>query len=272
MIAINGSLWPGFLVFLVIDMEFQVARLQEIVNKIQYFSKLNFKNAVDVQILLEADGLEYDQINKLIGAGIKRVGFSSLEQYLLWENLLLPCKRHYLGDLEGQDLSGILANFDLIESVVSVEQARFISDLNAKTGKVSSILLKINILSEIKKYGVLPVEMNDVVGEIVKMSGLRLVGINSYVPELGNSKLVSTALIQWGVVLFQAGGDLWRKTRCAGLRFTCRTCRVRRRFMKASFKSNWSRFPRPAPSLMDPRWRCGGFPLIPTAGAAAVPW
>jgi uncharacterized pyridoxal phosphate-containing UPF0001 family protein len=181
-------------------MEFQVARLQEIVNKIQYFSKLNFKNAVDVQILLEADGLDYDQINKLIGAGIKRVGFSSLEQYLLWENLLLPCKRHYLGDLEGQDLSGILANFDLIESVVSVEQARFISDFNAKMGKVSSILLKINILSEIKKYGVLPVEMNDVVGEIVKMSGLRLVGINSYVPELGNSKLVSTARRKIGVV------------------------------------------------------------------------
>jgi hypothetical protein len=46
--------------------------------------KQNNKNVgVDVQILLEADGLDYDQINKLIGAGIKRVGFSSLEQYLI---------------------------------------------------------------------------------------------------------------------------------------------------------------------------------------------
>ena len=181
-------------------MRFQVARLQEIVNKIQYFSKLNFKNVVDVQILLEADGLEYDEINKLIGAGIKRVGFSSLEQYLLWENLLLPCKRHYLGDFVEQDLPSILANFDVIESVVSVDQACLISDVNARQGKVSSILIKINVLSEIKKYGVLPGEINEVVGEIVKMSGVRLIGLNSYVPELGNSKLVSTARRKIGVI------------------------------------------------------------------------
>jgi len=195
--AINGSLWVDFLV---IDMEFQVARLQEIVNKIQHFSKLNFKNAVDVQILLEADGLEYDEINKLIGAGIKHVGFSSLEQYLLWENLLLPCKKHYLGDFVEQDLSGVLANFDVIESVLTVDQARLISDMNARKGKVSAVLLKINVLSEIKKYGVLPGEINDVVNEIVRMSGLRLIGINSYVPELGNSKLASTARRKIGII------------------------------------------------------------------------
>lgn len=181
-------------------MEFQVARLQEIANKIQYFSKLNFKNAVDIQIVLEADGLDIADINKLVSAGIKRVGFSTLDQYIQWENMLLPCTKHYFGELEGQNLNPILANFDLIESVASVNDARLISDINARAGRVSQILIRLNVLNEIKKFGLLPSEINDASYEIALMSGLRLLGINSYVPPLGNSKMEMTAWRKIGVV------------------------------------------------------------------------
>lgn len=195
--AINGNLWTDLLF---IKMEFQVARLQEIVNKIQYFSKLNFKNSVDIQILLEADGLDIVDINKLIAAGVKKIGFSSLDQYIQWENMLLPCARHYLGQLEGQNLTPILANFNLIESVSSLEEARLISDLNARAGRVSQLLIKLNVLSDIKKYGFIPAEIGDASYEIALLSGVRLIGINSYVPPLGNNKLVKAAWRKIGTV------------------------------------------------------------------------
>jgi len=180
-------------------MEFQVARLQEIVNKIQYFSKLHFKNAVDIGILLETEGLDITDINKLIGAGVRKIGFSKLEQFSEYEHLLLPCEKYYLGDLDGQNLSPILANFSVIESLVTIEQARQISDLNARAGRVTKVLMRLNVLSEIKKFGFLPAEMNEATYEIALMSGLRMIGVNSYVPPVAD-KMEKTAWRKIGTV------------------------------------------------------------------------
>lgn len=181
-------------------MEFQVARLQEIVGKIQYFCKLHFKNAVDVSILLEADGLEIEDINKLISAGVRKVGFSDLEQFSAVEHLLLPCERHYLGDLETHNLMPILADFSVIESVVSLEQAREIADVNARAGRVTRVMMRLNVLSDIKKFGFLPVEINDCSYDIALMPGLRLIGVSTFVPEMGGSKLQKTAWRKVGTV------------------------------------------------------------------------
>lgn len=177
-----------------------MARLQEIVNKIQYFAKLNFRNAVDIPLLLEAEGLEYDQINKLIAAGVKRVGFTSLEQYLQWENLLLPCQKYYLGQVEGQSLTPLLSNFELVETVKSLVEAREISNLNARVGRVSRLLLQVNVWNDDARYGVLPVEVNSLAMEVALLSGLRLVGLHAYIPDIGNLKMQATAARKAGVM------------------------------------------------------------------------
>ncbi len=177
-----------------------MARLQEIVNKIQYFAKLNFRNAVDIPLLLEADGLEYDQINKLIAAGVRRVGFTTLDQYLQWENLLLPCQKHYLGGVEGQSLTPLLSNFELVETVKSLVEAREISDLNARVGRVSRLLLQVNVWNDDARYGVLPVEVNSLALEVALLSGLRLVGLHTYIPDIGNLKMQATAARKAGVM------------------------------------------------------------------------
>lgn len=177
-------------------MEFEVARLQEIVGKIQYFCKLHFKNAVDVSVLLETEGLEIEDVNKLIGAGVRKVGFSRLEQYLDWENMLLPCERHYVGDLENEEIENflekVLANFPVVESLVNLEQVRRINQLNARVGRVTRVLMRVNVISEVRKFGFLPMEVSDASYEIALMPGVRLIGINAYVPEIGE-KLRKTA-------------------------------------------------------------------------------
>jgi len=187
-------------------MEYQVARLQEIVTKIQYFCKLNFKNSVDINILLEAEGLDVADINSLIGAGVKIVGFKNIDQLGSIEHLLLPCRRHYLGELDGNNLSPILTNFDVIESVTDYEQVRLISDLNARNGHVSSLMVMMNILSEIRKFGFLPAEIADNCYEILKTSGVRLIGLNTYVPPLDNTKLRLTALRKAGTMFKMLAG------------------------------------------------------------------
>lgn len=181
-------------------MEFQVARLQEIVGKIQYYSKLNFRNAIDVDLVLEAEGLDIFDINKLIGAGVRMVGFNSMEQFIALESDLLPCKRYYTGPLDGENLSPILANFVRIESITTMEQVHLISDLNVRSGKISDLMVKLNVLSDIKKFGFLPSEIQDICLEIARVSGVRMSGIHTYVPPLDNVKMRKTALRKAGVI------------------------------------------------------------------------
>lgn len=181
-------------------MQFQVATLQEIVSKIQYYCKLNFKNKIDIDILLEAEGLEIEVINSLIGAGVRIVGFSSLDQFIEMGDLLLPCKTHYLGELDTNNLTPVLANFKVIESINDMDQIRKISDYNARNGKVSEVLAMMNVLSEIKRFGFVPAEIQDVCMEIAKTSGVRLMGVHSFVPNIDNDNMRKTALRKAGTI------------------------------------------------------------------------
>lgn len=181
-------------------MQFQVATLQEIVSKIQYYCKLNFKNKIDIDILLEAEGLEIDVINSLIGAGVRIVGFSSLNQFIELGDMLLPCRIHYLGDLDTNNLTPVLSNFRIIESINNMDQIKRISDYNARNGKVSEVFVRMNVLSEIKKFGFVPSEIQDICMEIAKTSGVRLTGVNSYVPNIENEKMRKIALRKAGTI------------------------------------------------------------------------
>lgn len=181
-------------------MQFQIARLQEIVSKVQFSCKMNFKNSVDVEILLEADGLDILDINKLIGAGIKRVGFLDLNYFLTLENQLLPCKKVYLGVINDQNISDILENFDFLQNVVSLKQAKDLSLANAVKGKVKEFSLSMNLVNKEESYGLIPEKFDDDVWEMAKLTGLRLRGVSVFCPPYGNVDLEKKLLRKAGVL------------------------------------------------------------------------
>lgn len=181
-------------------MQFQIARLQEIVSKVQFSCKMNFKNSVDVEILLEADGLDILDINKLIGAGIKRVGFLDLNYFLALESQLLPCKKVYLGIINGQNINDILEKFDFLQNVVSLKQAKDLSLANAVKGKVKEFSLSINLVNKEESYGLIPEKFDDNVWEMAKLTGLRLRGVSVFCPPYGNVDLEKKLLRKAGVL------------------------------------------------------------------------
>ncbi len=174
-------------------MQFQVARLQEIINKIKLSSKLNFKNSVDVEMILEVDGLEIEEINKLIGAGVNKLRFRTLAKLLEIENMLLPSKKHYSGDF-AEKLNDIFDNFDVLDTVQDMGIARAVNLWSAKSGKTKDVLVQINAVNDQIKYGILPKDFTVFVWEINKLFGVKLKGISCFVPDTGNQKLSKTIL------------------------------------------------------------------------------
>jgi uncharacterized pyridoxal phosphate-containing UPF0001 family protein len=61
-------------------------------------------------------------------------------------------------------------------------------------------MARMNIFSEIRKFGFTPSEISDVCLDIAKISGVRLTGVNTYVPPLENVKMRKTALRKAGVM------------------------------------------------------------------------
>jgi uncharacterized pyridoxal phosphate-containing UPF0001 family protein len=175
-------------------MEYQVARLQDIVTKIQYYCKMNFKNSVDVDLLLETDGLDIEVVNSMIGAGIDKVGFTTTEQLDAMEAQLLPCKKHYLGELTSENLLAVVSSFDVIENVADMDMVLKISDINARRGSVSQLMAGLNVLSDIKIFGFLPAEISEKSFDILRTSGIRMIGISTYIPPIDNKKLRKTAM------------------------------------------------------------------------------
>lgn len=180
-------------------MQFQVARLHDIVNKIKLYSKLNFKNAVDVGMVLIADEIELEDLNKLISAGIQRLAFSRWSDYESIQYLLLPCKKHFLGELN-ENFDDIMLNFDVIESLKTLELAKKINHWSVTTGKVKDIFVQVNVVNETEEYGISPAKFNDFVWDLSKYPGLRIKGLSAFVPNTGNSRLSKTILRKAGVL------------------------------------------------------------------------
>lgn len=145
-----------------------------------------FKNAVDVNILLDSRGVNIEDINKLVSAGIRSVGFGSLMEFAEAENLLLPVKKHYLGSLDELNMPEVIEKFDLIENVDSINVARRLNDFCVRKGVVKKVLLKVNVLNQETHYGFLPGEIFDAFLEISKLGGLKPTGISAYIPNYGN--------------------------------------------------------------------------------------
>ena len=175
-------------------MHFQVARLQEVIRKIQFNCKLNFKNSVDVEVLLDSAGFDLAELNNLIGAGVKIVGFKDLLSLETFGEDLLPVKKRFIGDLEGEDLEQVLSRFELVESVLTLVQAERISAFNALKGRVTEVLMRVNVLNTETQYGFMPAELMDQFIALSKLSGLRVKGISSYVPAFSKEVRLKKAL------------------------------------------------------------------------------
>ena len=139
-----------------------------------------------MDVLIEAKGLDVTDLNILISAGIKNVGFGSLMELEEVSGGLLPVKKHYLGNLDDLNVAAIIEKFDLIESVNSISIARKLNDCCVRSGKLKQVLVQVNVLNREKEFGFLPGEVFEAFIDISKLGGIKPVGISSYVPNFQN--------------------------------------------------------------------------------------
>lgn len=97
-------------------------------------------------------------------------------------------KWHFIGQLQTNKVKYIVDKVDLIHSLDRIELAKEIEKQARKQNKVQDCLVEINMGAEISKGGVAADEAVGFIKSLAEFEHLRVVGLMSVMPNLGDSK------------------------------------------------------------------------------------
>jgi len=140
-----------------------------------------------VELVAAAKARTPEEILQAVEAGIKIIGENYVQE--AERAYTVAGKRaqwHLIGHLQRNKVKKAVNIFDMIETVDSVEIAKEIDKRCAQIGKVMPVLIEINSGREKQKAGVFPEEAEELVREIANLPNIKLMGLMTMGPRLGN--------------------------------------------------------------------------------------
>lgn len=150
--------------------------------KIAAAAKKSGRNAEDITLLAATKTVDVNTVNYAIKSGITCIGENRVQEFLSKKDLLLPSERHFIGHLQTNKVKDIVPFTELIHSVDSYRLASEISKQSVKSGRVSNILLEVNIGEEESKSGFLYGEILPELEKIVELQGVKVCGLMAIPP------------------------------------------------------------------------------------------
>jgi PLP dependent protein len=128
-----------------------------------------------------------DEIVQAIQAGVKIIGENYVQEaeqaHQVVDNL---AQWHFIGRLQKNKVKKAVEIFDMIETVDSLEIAEEINKRCAQSGKIMEILIEVNSGREGQKSGVFPENVVSLAQSVATLSNVRLVGLMTMGPQLGD--------------------------------------------------------------------------------------
>ncbi len=125
------------------------------------------KNPKDINIIGVTKNVGVCEINILKSLGISSFGENKTKELLSKYNEIEDASWHFIGNLQTNKVKHIIDKVDIIQSVNS---ERLLREIDKRAGVIERripIFLELNIAKEASKCGLMPEELNDMIG-IVK--------------------------------------------------------------------------------------------------------
>ena len=141
-----------------------------------------------VQVVAAAKARTPQEVLEAVQAGITIIGENYVKEAKeAYELVGRRAKWHFIGNLRKHNVRRpVLEIFDMIETVDSLEIAREIDRKCAQIGKTMPVLIEVNSGRELKKSGVLPEDVERLIGEIADLKNIRVMGLMTMGPHSGN--------------------------------------------------------------------------------------
>ena len=170
-----------------------VVRINERIS--EAYSKIK-REPRQIVIVAVSKNRSVEEIKEAIEAGITDIGENKVQEALLKFNVLQASqyagriKWHMVGHLQSNKAKDAVRIFDLIQSVDSLHLAQELNKQAAKLNKVQDILIEIKTSPEATKFGLKPEETIEVTEKISKLANVRINGLMTIAPLLGDAEKV----------------------------------------------------------------------------------
>jgi PLP dependent protein len=139
----------------------------------------------NVTVVGAAKSKSVPEIEEAIDAGLTAIG----ENYLQESREVIgaigeKASWHFIGHIQKNKVKHVVALFDMIETVDSLELAALIDQLALKSGKIMPVLIEVNIALEEQKRGVMPEDVPGLIRGLAHLPNIHVKGLMTMGPFL----------------------------------------------------------------------------------------
>jgi len=140
-----------------------------------------------VQLIAAAKSRAPEEVREAVEAGVKIIGENYVQEAAATQAFVgRVVKWHFIGHLQTNKVRRAVEIFDLIETVDSLKLGLEIDKRSRERGKIMPVFIEINSGREPQKSGVLPEEAEGLIGELARLTGLKVEGLMTMGPETGD--------------------------------------------------------------------------------------
>lgn len=123
------------------------------------------------------------EILEALENGIEVIGENKAQELLQkYPDIQGKCKIHFIGHLQTNKVKSIIDKVDCIQSVDSYKLAAEINKCSANIGKVTDILIEVNIGEEDSKFGVKEEEVSSFIDRLKDLKSINICGLMCVLP------------------------------------------------------------------------------------------
>ncbi|MHC2994843.1 MAG: YggS family pyridoxal phosphate-dependent enzyme [Candidatus Atribacteria bacterium] len=149
------------------------------------------RNPDEIKLVAVTKTATIEQTKEAISAGVRIIGENKVQEAKKKYQILTgDIEWHLVGHLQTNKVKYAVEIFDLIHSVDSIKLAKEIDKRSLQFGKITNVLVEVNVSGEETKYGIRPEEIELFLGEISKFSGIRVMGLMTIAPIVKNKEEV----------------------------------------------------------------------------------
>jgi len=138
----------------------------------------------DITLVAAAKTKPAHMVREAIGAGVDAVGENRVQEMLgkHEQGAYHGKPLHFIGHLQSNKVRQIVGVCDLIESVGSPALVGLIGKRAVTLGIVQNILIEVNIGREPQKSGILPEQIEEILGLVSQTKGIKMLGLMAIPP------------------------------------------------------------------------------------------
>ncbi|MDD3593905.1 MAG: YggS family pyridoxal phosphate-dependent enzyme [Candidatus Gastranaerophilales bacterium] len=163
--------------------------------KANYNEVLDELKEFDLRIIAASKYIDENGIIAAYNLGIRDFGENRVQDALkklnnLPDEIKNNCEWHFIGHLQSNKVRKVVANFDYIHSIDSLDIAQTVNRVAGEMNKIQKVLLEVNISQEKSKWGLSEKEVYDIFEQLLKLPNIKVIGLMGMAENTSNEGLL----------------------------------------------------------------------------------